>query len=132
MSDPPFAKRGSGKRAPEERVYGLGTMGEELGTHEPGGRGRPKSKRQVQRYKKDGKLAFTQKRCIKDWGPLLNSSITQSLWAAGEGIDIAVGSAHAAAAQKPRPNRKKRSSMEVDAPPGGGTSATDITEIPEK
>ena len=130
---PPFVKiRGSGKRAPEVRVFGQGLFGEELGTHEPGKRGRPKSQRQVQRYTQQGSLHFVEKVLYPDAGRKMWSAIAQSLWAAGEKFDIGVASAHAGAAQKPRPNRKKRSLTDVDAPPGGETSAVDVTEISPK
>ena len=127
MGDAPFVKRGSGKFVPEDRVYTQRELGEELGTD-----GKPKSVRQVQRLTEQGSLGFLEKTKFKNWGPPMYSAIAQSLWAAGEKFDIAVGSAHAGAAQNPRPNRKKRSEIEVDTPPGGGTSAIDVSEIPKK
>ena len=91
--------------------------------------------RQIRNLKKAGELDWTEKVPISDTGgPPNDAFVVQSGTAFGTQHAEEVKQKHVdALGDHARAGiAKKRDQLEADAPPGGGTSATDITEITKK
>ena len=116
--------------APESLAVGQKQMGEVMRMTD----------RQIRNLKKAGKLDWADKVPISDTGgPANDAFVVQSGTAfrekhAEEVKQKHVGALgdHAMAGVPKKAITKKRNQAEVDVPPGGGTSATDITEITKK